>query len=507
MCCTGYAGYPRVLFVLFSDITEKSMPSRESRPEQAGLRAVPANDDAERRFLGSVMLDGKALERVTRDLGLLKEEAFFGKRNRLVYHAILERAESSDNFDPTIISAWLENNGYLEEAGGNGYLSSLMSSDADPASVVEYAKIINECYKRRQIIKLADDVRSSAYEPGGRDAQTLFNEAQSKFYDAAEANRGEDSNKPRPIIEVTGQVIRRIQENMDSGSKMRGVQSGFSELDDLTLGLQGGTLNIIAARPGVGKTSFAMNIVENIVLNPEVKKPGLVFSLEMPSESIALRMLSNFGQVPMQELVNGRVSPSSWERIMGKMRLLSAEDRDNRGTFDKLYIDDSGSVTPAELRARSREIAEINGGLSVIMVDYLQLMRGDSDNAENRSLELGQISRSLKLLSKELDVPILALSQLNREVESRKDHRPMNSDLRESGSLEQDADLIMFLHREALYHERTDENQDDGRATLIVSKNRNGALKDIELQFIGEFTSFYNKEQPVGDVPPPDDPQ
>ena len=192
---------------------------------------------------------------------------------------------------------------------------------------------------------------------------------------------------------------------------------------------------------------------------------------------------------------------------MGKMRLLSAEDRDNKGTFDKLYIDDSGSVTPAELRARSREIAEINGGLSVIMVDYLQLMKGDSDNAENRSLELGQISRSLKLLSKELDVPILALSQLNREVESRKDHRPMNSDLRESGSLEQDADLIMFLHREALYHERTDENQDDGRATLIVSKNRNGALKDIELQFIGEFTSFYNKEQPVGDVPPPDDPQ
>lgn len=484
------------------------MPSQDRGQDQARMRTVPANDEAERRFLGSVMLDGSSLERVTREIGLLKEEAFFGKRNRLVYHAILERAESSSNFDPTIISAWLESNGHLEEAGGNGYLSSLMNSGADPGSAPEYARIISECYKRRQIIALAGEVTQSAYEPDGREADMLFNEAQSKFYDAAEANRGEDAGRPRPMIEVTGAVIERIRENMHSGSRMRGVASGFRELDDLTLGLQGGTLNIIAARPGVGKTSFAMNIVENIVLNPDVKKPGLVFSLEMPSESIALRMLSNFGQVPMQNLVNGEVPVSGWDRIMGKMRLLSVERGDHKGTFDKLFIDDSGSITPAELRARAREIAEINGGLSVIMVDYLQLMKGDSDNAENRALELGSISRSLKLLSKELDVPVLALSQLNREVESRKDHRPMNSDLRESGSLEQDADLIMFLHREALYHERTDESADDGRALLIVSKNRNGALKDIELQFIGEYTSFYDKEQPVGEMPPPpDDPQ
>lgn len=484
------------------------MPSQDRGQDQARIRAVPANDEAERRFLGSVMLDGASLERVTREIGLLKEEAFFGKRNRLVYHAILERAETSSNFDPTIISAWLESNGHLEEAGGNGYLSSLMNSGADPGSATEYARIISECYKRRQIIALAGEVTQSAYEPDGREADMLFNEAQSKFYDAAEANRGEDAGRPRPMIEVTGAVIERIRENMHSGSRMRGVASGFRELDELTLGLQGGTLNIIAARPGVGKTSFAMNIVENIVLNPEVKKPGLVFSLEMPSESIALRMLSNFGQVPMQNLVNGEVPVSGWDRIMGKMRLLSVEREDHKGTFDKLFIDDSGSVTPAELRARAREIAEINGGLSVIMVDYLQLMKGDSDSAENRALELGSISRSLKLLSKELDVPVLALSQLNREVESRKDHRPMNSDLRESGSLEQDADLIMFLHREALYHERTDESADDGRALLIVSKNRNGALKDIDLQFIGEYTSFYDKEQPVGEMPPPpDDPQ
>jgi replicative DNA helicase len=479
------------------------MPSQERGQDAARVRTVPASDDAERRFLGAVMLDGSALEKVTREVGLLKEEAFFGKRNRLVYHAILERAESSSNFDPTIISSWLESNGHLEEAGGNGYLSSLMNSGADPASAPEYAKIISECYKRRQIIELAGEVSASAYEPGGRDADSLFNEAQSKFYDAAEANRGEEAGKPRTMIEVTGEVVARIQENMNSGSRMRGVPSGFRELDDLTLGLQGGTLNIIAARPGVGKTSFAMNIVENIVLNPDVKKPGLVFSLEMPSESIALRMLSNFGQVPLQKLVNGEVSLSGWDRIMGKLRLLTVQREDKKGTLDKLYIDDSGSITPAELRARAREIAELNGGLSVIMVDYLQLMKGDSDNSENRALELGSISRSLKLLSKELDVPVLALSQLNREVESRKDHRPMNSDLRESGSLEQDADLIMFLHREALYHERTDESQDDGRALLIVSKNRNGALKDIELQFIGEYTSFYDKEQPVGDVPPP----
>ena len=250
-----------------------------------------------------------------------------------------------------------------------------------------------------------------------------------------------------------------------------------------------------------------MNIVENIVLDTDVTKPGLVFSMEMPAESIAMRMLSAFGQVPLQDLTNGEVSPSQWERIINKLMLLTGKRLSNDNVeefYNKLYIDDTGAITPAELRSRAHQIAEREGGLSVIMVDYIQLMKGDGQQ-ENRALEIGSISRSLKLLSKELNCPILCLSQLNREVDSRKDHRPMNSDLRESGSIEQDADLIMFLHRESVYREKNDSNADDGHALLIIGKNRNGALKDIELQFIGEYTSFYDKTQPVDNDAPPFD--
>ena len=295
------------------------------------------------------------------------------------------------------------------------------------------------------------------------------------------------------MTDVALALINKIKADMALGSKMRGISTGFSGLDNLTSGLQGGSLNIIAARPGVGKTSFAMNIVENIAMNPDNHKPALVFSLEMPAEQIALRMLSTFGRVPMKDLSLGNVTPAQWHDIVRKVVLLADNEGDVRK--NKLYIDDSGDLTPLELRSRARKIAADNGGLSVIMVDYIQLMKGQT-KAENRSLEVGEISRSLKLLAKELNVPVLALSQLNREVEGRKDHRPMNSDLRESGSLEQDADLILFLHRESLYKDRNASDVDESSAKLIVSKNRNGATGDIELQFQGAYTAFYDKADP-----------
>lgn len=473
------------------------------------LKAPPKDEDAERHLLGALLLDGSCLQQITQELGRLEPREFYAEKHRLIYSAILQRSSFSDNFDPMIIKATLETNGYLDKAGGAGYLSGLLQSGGSPGSAVDYARIIRETSKRRQLIALAEKIAASGYEPKGRDVRTLFSEAQSVIYDAVTENEGAESEGPQPITQVSDRLIKKIKENLASGTQMRGVATGFSELDMLTQGLQGGTLNIIAARPGVGKTSFAMNIVENIVLEPAVKKPGLVFSMEMPAEAIALRMLSNFGQVPLQKLTNGAASESQWERIVKKLMLLVGHRQNENGesdTYNKLYIDDTGAITPAELRTRARQIADLEGGLSVIMVDYIQLMKGDGDQ-ENRALELGQISRSLKLLSKELDCPVLCLSQLNREVDSRKDHRPMNSDLRESGSIEQDADLIMFLQRESIYREKTDENGDDGKATLIIGKNRNGALKDIDLQFIGEYTSFYDQAQPVGDEPPPFDPE
>ena len=331
----------------------------------------------------------------------------------------------------------------------------------------------------------------------------LYDEAQGLIFKLSEENAHTDAG-PVPALTHAVKLLEKIQHDKDLGQRMTGIPSGFSELDELTSGLQPGSLNIVAARPGVGKTSFSMNIVENIAMNPDIHKPALVFSLEMPAQQIVLRMLSTFGRVSMRELSEGKVTTNQWHDIIRKVAMLTETD-ENNVKRNKLYIDDSGDVTPLEVRSRARKLAAEHGGLSVIMIDYIQLMKGQT-KAENRSLEVGEISRSLKLLAKDLEVPVIALSQLNREVENRKDHRPMNSDLRESGSLEQDADMIMFLHREATYHGGGD-GEDNGKALLIVSKNRNGAIKDIELQFQGAYTAFYDKANTVAmmDVPPIDD--
>ena len=241
-----------------------------------------------------------------------------------------------------------------------------------------------------------------------------------------------------------------------------------------------------------------MNIIENIAMNPENTKPALVFSLEMPAHQIVLRMLSTFGRVSMKDLQEGKVLSNQWRDIISKVSMLTYGEGDDKK--NKLFIDDSGDITPLEVRSRARKLALEHGGLSCIMIDYIQLMKGQT-RSENRALEVGEISRSLKMLAKDLDVPVIALSQLNREVEGRKDHRPMNSDLRESGSLEQDADMIMFLHRESVY--KSDEEADESKAILIVSKNRNGALKDIELQFQGAYTAFYDKDNIIASMEEP----
>ena len=450
----------------------------------------PKDLDAERNFLGAIIQDGSLLSAVAEAIGPLSPLDFASKRNSLIYETIMKRSAQLEDFNVTVLCDLLETDGLLEQAGGRVYIASLLDSANAPSSaVIEFAQIIRNKSKRRQLIAASERIIDMCYQPEGRTVKEIYDEAAGSIFKLVESSN-QNIEGPQPAVPKAVQLLLKIQDELQRESMMSGVPTGFVELDELTQGLQPGSLNIIAARPSVGKTSFAMNIVANIAMNPNVHKPALVFSLEMPTEQILMRLLSTFGRVSMNKLKTGEVQNNQWMDMVRKLKLLA--ETVNGETRDKLYIDDSGDITPLELRARARKLYMEHGGLSVIMIDYIQLMRSQT-KATSRTLEIGEISRSLKLLAKELSVPILALAQLNREVDSRKDHRPLNSDLRESGSLEQDADMIMFLHREAIYGPAPGGEDNSNQATLIIGKNRNGAIADIDLHFVGEYTAFFDK--------------
>lgn len=452
----------------------------------AADRDAPTDLDAERHFLGALLLDGTLLARATEEAGELESGDFAYASHQLIYAAIQLRATDSDDFNPMAICDILENRGELGRAGGRGYVLSLSNLISPASAIADYARIIRSKSRRRQLLQAATSISSMCLAPEGRSVDEIYDEAQHLIFSLVQASAIHEQG-PQPVLP---EIVRLLDEigNQTFQELASGVPTGFVRLDNLTHGLQPGSLNIIAARPSMGKTSFAMNIVTNIAINPEVEYPALVFSLEMPLEQLVLRMISSFGRISVDDMLEGRVTPEQWPRIMQKVALLAMTAPD--GTqHNKLYIDDSADLTPLQLRSRARQLHAEFGGLSVIMVDYVQLMRSQT-RAASRTLEVGEISRSLKLLAKDLQVPVLLLSQLNREVESRRDHRPMNSDLRDSGSLEQDADLVLFLHREYVY---TNNEEDRGQALLIVGKNRNGATDDIRLQFQGEYTTFYDE--------------
>ncbi len=451
-------------------------------------REPPTDLDAERLVLGGLMQDGSLLSQIAETIGALSPDEFASARNRCIYEAILKRSATSEDFNATVLGDQLETDGLLEKAGGTRYLAALIANSGPPsASVIEYANIVRTKAKRRAMIAVSEGIIDMCYSPEGRSIKEIYDEASGRIFKLVE-EQGQFSDGPQPVIAAAVSLMMKM--HSDDPDMQTGVPTGFSELDALTQGLQPGSLNIIAARPSVGKTSFAMNIVTNIAMNPNVHKPALVFSLEMPTEQLVLRMLATFGRVSMSEMRAGRVENEQWMDMVRKVKLLA--ENVNGTNRDKLFIDDSSDITPLEVRARARKLSMEYGGLSVIMIDYVQLMRSQT-KAANRTLEIGEISRSLKMLAKELEVPIIALAQLNREVDNRKDHRPLNSDLRESGSLEQDADMIMFLHREAVYNKIEGPNDNSHDALLIIGKNRNGATADIELTFMGEYTAFYDK--------------
>jgi len=325
------------------------------------------------------------------------------------------------------------------------------------------------------LIAISHNIVQSAYSPEGRDSATLLDEAERQVFEIAE--RGSRGGGPLPIQQVLAQAVQRIDRLFRSKSKITGTSSGFTDLDEMTAGLQAADLVIVAGRPSMGKTTFAMNIVENVLIKE--KKPVLFFSLEMPGESIVLRMLSSLAQLDQSSLRAGKLAGGDWDRFSSAVAMLSET---------KLYIDESAGISPTEMRARARRIVREHGELALIVVDYLQLMQVPGSK-ENRTTEISEISRSLKLLAKELSVPVIALSQLNRELEHRPNKRPIMSDLRESGAIEQDADLIIFIYRDEVYNK---ESEDKGKAEIIIAKQRNGPIGSLSLAFQGQYCRFEN---------------
>ena len=426
-----------------------------------------------------MLIDPESWDKVAE---LVTETDFYNRSHQIIFKAITRLLNISNPIDLITVSEELEKHDELEDAGGFAYLGELAKNTPSSANVVSYAQIISERAITRELIGVAHEIAEVGYNPEGRDSADILDLAESRVFEIAERRTGENEG-PRNVESVLGKTIDRLEELVKTNKEVTGVTTGFTDLDKKTSGLQPSDLIIVAARPSMGKTTFAMNLVENAMMAEE--KPVLVFSLEMPSEQIMMRMLASLSRVDQTKIRTAQLDDEDWARISNTMAMLKDKDR--------LFVDDSSGLTPMDVRSRARKLARERGGISLIMIDYLQLMRVPS-LSENRTLEIAEISRSLKALAKELEVPVVALSQLNRTLEQRADKRPVNSDLRESGSIEQDADLIMFIYRDEVYHENS---EDKGIAEIIIGKQRNGPIGTSRLTFQGQFSRFDNYAGPA----------
>jgi len=435
------------------------------------LRTPPHSLEAEQSVLGGLLLDNSTWDQVA---DRLDDADFYRNDHRLIFRAIRRQAEVNRPFDLVTLAEWLEDNHQLEDAGGFGYLGVLVRDTPSAANVRAYADIIRERAIRRDLIRTATEIADSAYDPRGRDSKNLLDEAEKRVFAIAE--RGSRTQQGfANIKDLLASTVERIDSLFLRDNPITGIPTGWPDFDDKTAGLQRGDLIVIAGRPSMGKTSLAMNIVEYAAI--QVQCPVAVFSMEMPGESLIMRLVSSLGRIDQHRVRTGRLEDADWPRLTSAVTMLSAA---------RLFIDDSSSLSPNELRARARRLHRQEGQLGLIVVDYLQLMQVPGTN-ENRTNEVSEISRSLKALARELSVPVLALSQLNRTLEQRGDKRPIMSDLRESGAIEQDADLICFIYRDEVYNP---DSPDKGRAEIIIGKQRNGPIGMVPLTFLGQYTRF-----------------
>ncbi|CAM5200754.1 replicative DNA helicase [Alishewanella longhuensis] len=441
----------------------------------AAIKMPPHSIEAEQSVLGGLMLDNEAWDRVSEKV---VEQDFYLRSHRFIFSAMLRLAESNQPIDLITVSESLEANQQLEDIGGFAYLGEIAKNTPSAANILAYAEIVRERAVVRDMIAVAHDIADAGYDTQGRTSAELLDFAETKVFKIAE-QRANANEGPEPINNILAKTIDKIDALYRSPQNgITGLSTGYVDLDKMTNGLQPSDLIIVAARPSMGKTTFAMNLAEHAAITSD--KPVLIFSLEMPSDQIMMRMLASLGRINQTKVRTGQLEDEDWARLSSAIELLN--------TKGKMYIDDASGLTPTEVRSRARRVAREHGGLSMIMVDYLQLMTVPG-LSENRTLEIAEISRSLKALAKELKVPVIALSQLNRSLEQRADKRPVNSDLRESGSIEQDADLIMFIYRDEVYN---DDSQDKGLAEIIIGKQRNGPIGKIRLTFHGHFSRFDN---------------
>lgn len=453
--------------------------NRQKDAEVNALKLPPHSIEAEQSVLGGLMLDAEAWDRVSE---AVVPEDFYSRSHRMIFNAMQKLMESGQPLDLITVSEQLEIEDQLDDAGGFAYLGEIAKNTPSAGNILSYADIVRERAVVRDMIGVAHEIADAGYNPEGRDSSALLDLAESKVFKIAEmrTNANEGPENIKSILEKTVDRIEQLYNNPHNG--VTGVSSGFGDLDKMTAGFQAGDLIIVAARPSMGKTTFAMNLCEQAAMNED--KPVLIFSLEMPSEQIMMRMLASLGRVDQTKIRTGQLDDEDWARVSSTMGIMLEQG--------KMYIDDGSGLTPTEVRSRARRIAREHGGLSMIMIDYLQLMQVPSLK-DNRTLEISEISRSLKALAKELEIPVIALSQLNRSLEQRADKRPVNSDLRESGAIEQDADLIMFIYRDEVYN---DNSEDKGTAEIIIGKQRNGPIGRIRLVFQGQFSRFDNYAGP-----------
>jgi replicative DNA helicase len=453
--------------------------SRDSAPrddEVARLRVPPHSVEAEQSVLGGLLLDNLAWDRAA---DLLTDSDFYRHEHRLIFAAIGALVNHSKPADVITVFEQLQNHGKADDAGGLAYLNALAQSVPSAANMRRYAEIVRERAILRKLIAASDEIATNAFNPQGRAVTQILDDAESQIFKI-----GEEGSRQKQgfqgIDKLVVALIDRVQELHDNGAEeVTGVRTGFFDLDRMTAGLQKGDLIVLAARPSMGKTAFALNIAEAVAVSEGL--PVLVFSMEMGAAQLALRLVGSLGRIDQQNLRTGRLRTEEWERLTEAVDKLSQV---------QMFIDETPALTSSELRARARRMARQFGGtLGLIVVDYLQLMSGSSNSDENRATEIGEISRGLKALAKELQCPVIALSQLNRSVESRNDKRPMMSDLRESGAIEQDADVIMFIYRDDYYDKASKE---PGVAEIVIGKQRNGPVGTVKLAFLKPLTKFEN---------------
>jgi replicative DNA helicase len=451
---------------------EREASNEPMDPRLEALRVPPQSLEAEQSVIGGLMLAPEALDRVG---DFLTEDDFYRRDHRLIYRAIRELSERGRPFDAVTLGEWFDASGLTEQVGGMAYLAELASTTPSAANIQAYAEIVREKAVLRQLIEAGTGIVNDGFQPGNRPIKDVLGEAEQRVFKIAEQGaRGRRDYVP--LKDAMRDAFQLLQERYESQGTVTGLPTGFHELDEMTAGLQPSDLIILAARPAMGKTTFALNIAEFAAL--KTKKAAVVFSMEMSASQLAFRLISSMGRVNATRLRTGQLEDEDWSRVNSAIRMLSEV---------KIFIDDTPALSPNDVRSRARRFKREHD-LGLIVIDYLQLMQVPG-SSENRTNEISEISRSLKALAKELNIPVIALSQLNRGLESRTDKRPVMSDLRESGAIEQDADIIVFIYRDDYYHK---DSADKGLAEILISKHRNGATGSVKLRFFGEYTRFDN---------------